>query len=170
MCVYIHVYHGNCLAALCNVTGKRTANHAPVHWGMRQGRRACAGYEYAAYAPGILGMRQVRRICAAYAWYALDTLFINTTSSEIAQKKKAHGHLPTISNICCTLRVILDKNKVTAPLTGRAFNHIFLIGLVWRMRETGPICAFRSSKAVKRVREVLEAARTFSDFCVLPCV
>ena len=33
------------------------------------------------------------------------------------------------------------------------------------MRETGQIlCAFRSSKAVKRVREVLEAARIFSDF------
>ena len=31
------------------------------------------------------------------------------------------------------------------------------------MRETGQICAFRSSKAVKRVREVLEAARIFSD-------
>ena len=44
------------------------------------------------------------------------------------------------------------------------FKHIFLMGLVWRMRETGQICAFRSSKAVKRVREVLEAARLFSDF------
>ena len=32
------------------------------------------------------------------------------------------------------------------------------------MRETGQKCAFRSSKAVKRVREVLEAARIFSDF------
>ena len=53
---------------------------------------------------------------------------------------------------------------MTAPLRGRAFKHIFLIGLVWRMRETGQICAFRSSKAVKRVREVLEAARIFSDF------
>ena len=53
---------------------------------------------------------------------------------------------------------------VTAPLRGRAFKHIFLIGLVWRMRETGQICAFRSSKAVKRVREVLEAASIFSDF------
>ena len=56
------------------------------------------------------------------------------------------------------------KNIVTAPLRGRAFKHIFLIGLVWRMSETGQICAFRSSKAVKRVREVLEAARIFSDF------
>ena len=53
---------------------------------------------------------------------------------------------------------------VTAPLRGRAFKQIFLIGLVWRMRETGQICVFRSSKAVKRVREVLEAARIFSDF------
>ena len=53
---------------------------------------------------------------------------------------------------------------MTAPLMGRAFKHIFLIGLVWRMRETGQICAFRSSKAVNRVREVLEAARIFSDF------
>ena len=31
------------------------------------------------------------------------------------------------------------------------------------MRETGQTCAFRSSKAVKRVREVLEAARIFLD-------
>ena len=53
---------------------------------------------------------------------------------------------------------------VTAPLRGRAFKHIFLLGLVRRMRETGEICAFRSSNAVKRVREVLEAARNFSGF------
>ena len=53
---------------------------------------------------------------------------------------------------------------MTAPLRGRAFKHIFLMALVWRMRETGQTCAFRSSKAVKRVREVLEAARIFSDF------
>ena len=52
---------------------------------------------------------------------------------------------------------------MTAPLRGRAFKHVFLIGLVWRVRETGQIFAFRSSKAVKRVREVLEAARIFSD-------
>ena len=53
---------------------------------------------------------------------------------------------------------------VTAPLRGRAFKHIFLIDLVWWMRETGQICAFRSSKAVKRMREVLEAARIFLGF------
>ena len=50
---------------------------------------------------------------------------------------------------------------VTAPLRGRAFKHIFLIGFVWRMRKTAQMCAFRSSKAVQRVREVLEAARIF---------
>ena len=44
------------------------------------------------------------------------------------------------------------------------FKHIILIGLVWWMRETGKIFAFPSSKAVKPVREVLEAARIFSDF------
>ena len=32
------------------------------------------------------------------------------------------------------------------------------------MRETGQIFAFRSSKAVKQVREVLEAARIFSFY------
>ena len=32
------------------------------------------------------------------------------------------------------------------------------------MRETGEICAFRSLNAVKRVREVLEAVRNFSNF------
>ena len=53
---------------------------------------------------------------------------------------------------------------MTAPLRGRAFKHISLIGLVWRMRETGQTCAFRSSKAVKRVREVLESAGIYSDF------
>ena len=57
-----------------------------------------------------------------------------------------------------------STNKVTAPLRGRAFKHIFLIGLMRRMRETGEICAFRSSNAVKRVREAPEAVRNFSDF------
>ena len=61
-----------------------------------------------------------------------------------------------------------DLFLVTAPLSGRAFKHIFLIGWVWRMRETGQICAFRSSKAVKRVREVLQAVRIFSDFLHFP--
>ena len=56
------------------------------------------------------------------------------------------------------------NKKVTAPLRGRAFKHIFLIGLVRRIRETEEICAFRSSNAVKGVREVLEAARNFSGF------
>ena len=53
---------------------------------------------------------------------------------------------------------------MTAPLRGRAFKHVFLIGLGRRMRETGEICAFCSSNAVKWVREVLEAARNFSGF------
>ena len=66
--------------------------------------------------------------------------------------------------------LLVFKTMVTAPLRGRAFKHIFLIDLVWWMRETGQICAFRSSKAVKRVREVLEAARIFLGFFVLPCV